>query len=199
MGRWRGIATQDAWGAPLSPQGEPAITEPTESSAAPRSAAPNSAVRLFVVVATVVLVIDQVTKVLAVEFLEGEPSSTLIPGLLDLTFLRNPGAAFGQGSSMTIVLTLIAIVVAAVVVRMAARLRDRGWAVGLGLLLAGAVGNLVDRLFREPEPLRGQVVDFIDYGPFVGNVADIALTVAAVVIVWRTVRGVAIDGTKETR
>lgn len=155
--------------------------------------------RLFVVVAAVVLVIDQVTKVLAVEFLEGEPSSTLIPGLLDLTFLRNPGAAFGQGSSMTIVLTLVAIVVAGVVIRMAAQLRDRGWAVGLGLLLAGAVGNLVDRLFREPEPLRGQVVDFIDYGPFVGNVADIALTVAAVVIVWRTIRGVAIDGTKETR
>lgn len=155
--------------------------------------------RLFIAVAGVVLVIDQVTKVLAVRFLEGEPSTTLIPGLLDLTFLRNPGAAFGQGSSMTIVLTLIAIVVAGVVVRMAAKLRDRGWAVGLGLLLAGAVGNLIDRLFREPKPLSGQVVDFIDYGPFVGNVADIALTVAAVVIVWRTVRGVAIDGTKETR
>lgn len=163
------------------------------------STASRSAVRLFIVVAAVVLVIDQVTKVLAVKFLEGEPSTTLVPGLLDLTFLRNPGAAFGQGSSMTIVLTLIAIVVAGVVVRMAARLRDRGWAVGLGLLLAGAVGNLIDRLLREPKPLRGQVVDFIDYGPFVGNVADIALTVAAVVIVWRTVRGVAIDGTKETR
>ncbi len=193
MGPWRRTA-QQARATPLSPQGEPAITEPAESSTVPRSA-----VRLFVIVATVVLVIDQVTKVLAVELLEGEPSSTLIPGLLDLTFLRNPGAAFGQGSSMTIVLTLIAIVVAGVVVRMAAQLRDRGWAVGLGLLLAGAVGNLIDRLFREPKPLRGQVVDFIDYGPFVGNVADIALTVAAVVIVWRTVRGVSIDGTKENR
>ncbi len=194
MGRWTGAGAQQARATPLSPQGEPVITESAESSVAPRSS-----VRLFVVVASVVLVIDQVTKVLAVELLEGEPSSTLIPGLLDLTFLRNPGAAFGQGSSMTIVLTLIAIAVAGVVIRMATQLRDRGWAVGLGLLLAGAVGNLMDRLFREPEPLRGQVVDFIDYGPFVGNVADIALTVAAVVIVWRTIRGVSIDGTKETR
>lgn len=194
MGRWWGVVAHQVRRTPLSPQGEPAITEPTVSPTVPRSA-----VRLFVIVAAVVLVIDQVTKVLAVELLEGQPSTTLIPGLLDLTFLRNPGAAFGQGSSMTIVLTVIAIVVAGVVLRMATRLRDRGWAVGLGLLLAGAVGNLIDRIFREPEPLRGQVVDFIDYGPFVGNVADIALTAAAVVIVWRTVRGVAIDGTKETR
>lgn len=180
----------EARAASPSPQNDPAVIEP---------AGPRSAVRLFVVVTTIVLVLDQVTKVLAVELLEGEPSTTVIPGLLDLTFLRNPGAAFGQGSSMTIVLTAIAVAVAAVVVRMARQLRDRGWAVGLGLLLAGAVGNLLDRLLREPAPLRGKVVDFIDYGPFVGNVADIALTAAAVVIVWRTVRGVAIDGTRESR
>lgn len=175
---------QEARGASLSPLGE---SDPT----------PRRATGLFALVAVAVLVVDQVTKVLAVRFLEGEPSQTLVPGLLDLTFLRNPGAAFGQGSSMTVVLTVIAIAVVGVVIRMATRLRDRGWAVGLGLLLAGATGNLVDRLFRAPEPLRGHVVDFIDYGPFVGNVADIALTVAAVVIVWRTLRGVAIDGTRE--
>ena len=143
------------------------------------------------------LAIDQITKVLAVRFLEGEPSIELIPGLLQLTFLRNAGAALGTGSSMTIVLTVIAIAVTIGVLRVATRLRDRGWAVGLGLLLSGAVGNLVDRLFREPAPLRGRVVDFIDYGPFVGNVADIALTFAAVIIIWRTFRGVGVDGTRE--
>ena len=158
---------------------------------------PRSAVRLFAVVAVVVLVVDQVTKYAAVRFLEGEPSVGLIPGLIRLSFLRNPGAALGTGSSMTIVLTIIAIGVAIAVLRMARRLHDRWWALGLGLLFAGAVGNLVDRLFRAPEPLRGHVVDFIDYGPFVGNVADIALTFAAVIIVWRSFAGVGIDGQRE--
>ena len=166
------------------------------SLSAPRST-PGSAVGLFAVVAVVALAIDQITKVLAVRFLEGEPSVELIPGVLQLTFLRNAGAALGTGSSMTIVLTVIAMAVAIGVLRVATRLRDRGWAVGLGLLLSGAVGNLADRLFREPAPLRGRVVDFIDYGPFVGNVADIALTFAAVIIIWRTFRGVGVDGSRE--
>ncbi|MGB9013247.1 MAG: signal peptidase II, partial [Aeromicrobium sp.] len=156
-----------------------------------------SAVGLFTIVAVVALAVDQVTKVLAVRFLEGEPSVELIPGLLQLTFLRNAGAALGTGSSMTIVLTVLAIAVTIGVLRVATRLRDRGWAVGLGLLLSGAAGNLADRLFREPAPLRGRVVDFIDYGPFVGNVADIALTLAAGIIIWRTFRGVGVDGSRE--
>ena len=166
------------------------------SLSAPRST-PGSSFGLFAIVAVVALAIDQITKVLAVRFLEGEPSIGLIPGVLQLTFLRNAGAALGTGSSMTIVLTIIAIAVTVGVLRVATRLRDRGWAVGLGLLLSGAVGNLADRLFREPAPLRGRVVDFIDYGPFVGNVADIALTFAAVIIIWRTFRGVGVDGTRE--
>ncbi|MGJ9412024.1 signal peptidase II [Aeromicrobium sp. CF4.19] len=142
--------------------------------------------------------LDQVTKVVAVARLEGEPSVEVVPGLLSLTFLRNPGAAFGMGASMTVLLSLVSIAVVVVVSRMATRLRDAGWAVGLGLLLAGALGNLTDRILREPGVLRGHVVDFIDYGPFVGNVADIYLTVAAVVIVWRSWRGIALDGTKES-
>ncbi len=167
------------------------------SSLSTPGSTPGSAVGLFTIVAVVALAIDQVTKVLAVRFLEGEPSVELIPGMLQLTFLRNAGAALGTGSSMTIVLTVIAIAVTIGVLRVATRLRDRGWAVGLGLLLSGATGNLADRLFREPAPLRGRVVDFIDYGPFVGNVADIALTLAAVIIIWRTFRGVGVDGTRE--
>ncbi len=168
------------------------------SSLGPTRSTPGSAVGLFAAVALVALAIDQVTKVLAVRFLEGEPSVQIIPGVLQLTFLRNAGAALGTGSSMTIGLTIIAIAVAVGVLRIATRLRDRGWAVGLGLLLSGAVGNLADRLFRAPGPLRGRVVDFIDYGPFVGNVADIALTLAAGIIIWRTFRGVGVDGTRES-
>ncbi len=143
--------------------------------------------------------LDQVTKVWAVAALEGEPSRELVPGLLDLTFLRNPGAAFGMGASMTVILSVVSLAVVVVVVRMAARLRDPWWTVGLGLLLAGALGNLTDRILREPGVLRGHVVDFLDYGPFVGNVADIYLTVAAVVIIVRSWQGYALDGTKESR
>lgn len=155
-------------------------------------------VGLFVVVALVVYAVDQVTKVVAVAQLSGRSSIDLIPGFLSLTFLRNPGAALGLGASMTVVLSLVAVVVCVLVVRAASRLRDVGWTVALALLLGGAVGNLTDRIVREPGVLRGHVVDFIDYnGFFVGNVADIALTVAAVLIVWRTWRGIGLDGTRQ--
>lgn len=156
-------------------------------------------VRLFAGVTLVSLVIDQFTKVLAVERLQGRDSIEIVPGVLSLSFLRNPGAALSTGAGFTLVLSIIAIAVCIGVVRIAPRLRDRGWAIGLGLLLSGALGNLIDRIFREPSPLKGHVVDFIDYGVFVGNVADIALTLAAVIIIWRTWRGIGIDGTREEK
>ncbi|NRQ50985.1 signal peptidase II [Aeromicrobium sp. YC3-14] len=154
---------------------------------------------MFTVVAVVALALDQVTKVVAVEKLQGRESIEIIPGLLSLTFLRNPGAALSTGAGFTLVLSLIAIAVCIGVIRAAPRLRDKGWAIGLGLLLAGALGNLVDRIFREPAPLKGHVVDFIDYGVFVGNVADIALTFAALIIIWRAWRGIGLDGTREEK
>lgn len=144
-------------------------------------------------------VLDQVTKVIAVAKLEGHESIELIPGVLSLTFLRNPGAALSAGAGYTLVLSVVAIAVCVGVIRVASKLRDKWWAVGLGLLLAGALGNLADRIFREPSPLKGHVVDFIDYGVFVGNVADIALTFAAVIIVWRSWRGIKLDGTREEK
>ncbi|MCW2829499.1 MAG: signal peptidase [Aeromicrobium sp.] len=175
---------QAARGASLSPGDDPAATTTTY-------------VRLFAIVAAVSLVLDQVTKFVAVEKLQGRDSIEIIPGVLSLTFLRNAGAALSTGAGFTLVLSLVAITVCVAVVRVSTRLRDRGWAVGLGLLLAGALGNLVDRIFRQPAPLKGHVVDFIDYGVFVGNVADIALTFAALIIVWRAWRGIRLDGTRE--
>lgn len=154
----------------------------------------------FLAAVLVAWLIDQATKVAAVEWLADREPVRLVPGLLELTFLRNPGAAFGMGASMTVLLSIVSIGVAVVVVRMASRLRDRVWTIGLVLLLAGALGNLTDRLLREPGPFRGHVVDFIDYaGFFVGNVADIYLTVAAVLIVVRSWQGIALDGTREQR
>ena len=159
----------------------------------------HTSVRLFAIVAVLTLAVDQVSKYLAVERLQNRAPVELIPNVLSLAFYRNAGAALGTGTGFTVVQSIIAIVVCVAVVRIATRLRDRGWAIGLGLLLAGALGNLADRLFRQPSPFKGHVVDFIDYGVFIGNVADIALTLAAIVIVWRTWRGVSIDGTREAR
>nr|CAA9362888.1 MAG: Lipoprotein signal peptidase [uncultured Nocardioidaceae bacterium] len=142
-------------------------------------------------------VIDQVTKAVAVRMLENEPSVSVIPGVLDLRFLRNPGAAFGVATSLTWLLSLAAIAVAIAVMVMASRLRNRTWALALGLLLAGAVGNLTDRIFRKPGVLRGHVVDFLEFPHWpVFNVADTALTIACLLIVLQSLRGIGIDGAR---
>lgn len=134
----------------------------------------------------------------AVASLQGEQPITLVPGVLDLTFLRNPGAAFGLGTGYTALLSTVAIGIAVAVVWMAHRLRDRTWAVTLGLLLAGALGNLADRVFRQPGFMRGHVVDFLQLPNWpVFNIADVAITTAAVLVVVQSSRGVALDGTRE--
>ena len=158
---------------------------------------PPRRLKAFLLVAALVYVLDQVTKILAVRMLESEPSVTVIPGVLDLRFLRNPGAAFGMAASLTWLLSLAAIAVAIAVVVMASRLRNRTWATALGLLLAGAVGNLTDRIFRKPGPLRGHVVDFLEFPLWpVFNVADTALTIACVLILVQSFRGIGIDGVR---
>ena len=145
-----------------------------------------------------VLVVDQVTKAWAESALEVGERTPLLGDLLALSLLYNPGAALSIATGMTWVLTLVATVVVAVVVRVSRRIGSPGWAVALGLLLGGALGNLVDRFFREPGIARGHVVDFIAYGDlFVGNVADIAIVGAAGLIVVLALRGRRLDGTRE--
>jgi signal peptidase II len=82
------------------------------------------------------------------------------------------------------------------IIRVAGRLRSWPWAIALGLLLGGAAGNLMDRLFRSPGPLHGAVVDWIKlaYFPPVFNVADSAITVGAVLLVLAGARGWRLDG-----
>ena len=151
----------------------------------------------FSVVAVSVWALDQATKAAAVAWLDDGSSFTVIPHVFWLTLTRNAGAAFSTGTGFTIVLTTVAIAVVVTVLRLAARLRDRWWALGLGLLLGGALGNLTDRMLREPAPLRGQVVDFLHLTHWpVFNVADIALTFAAITIILRTWRGVGLDGSR---
>ncbi|GIG38562.1 signal peptidase II [Cellulomonas phragmiteti] len=156
--------------------------------------------RGLVGITALVLVVDQLTKVWAVHALEPRERTPLLGDLLGLQLVRNPGAALSIATGMTWVLTIIAVVVVVVIVRASRRIGSGWWAVALGLLLGGALGNLVDRMVREPGPLRGHVIDFLAYGRlFVGNVADIAIVVAAALIVWLTARGVHVDGTREGR
>jgi signal peptidase II len=142
-----------------------------------------------------VYALDQITKWWAERTLsDGEPRQ-IVGDLIRLRLAHNAGAAFSTGTSYTVVLTLIALTVIAICLRMAGRLRSRGWAVALGLVVGGALGNVTDRLFRDPSPFRGHVVDFIELPHWpIFNVADSAITVAAALFVWLAYRGIRLDG-----
>lgn len=130
--------------------------------------------------ALLVIALDVFTKQWALDSLvQGEPHP-LIDGALSLQLVFNSGAAFSLGENHTWVLTLVALAVTIGIAYYARRART-WWSVGLfGIALGGAVGNLLDRLFREPGFGRGHVVDMINYnGWFVGNVADIAIVGSA--------------------
>ena len=141
---------------------------------------------------------DQASKAWAVAALTDQAPRDLLGRFLRLELIRNPGAAFSLGTGSTWVLTLIAVVVLAVVIRTSRRIGSRRWAWALGLLLGGALGNLTDRMIREPGVGRGHVVDFLDYNNwFIGNVADIAIVGAAALIGLLAVLGIGVDGTRE--
>lgn len=156
-----------------------------------------SRVLVFALIAVVVVALDQASKVWALSTLmEGERTEVL-GDLLGLTLLFNSGAALSFASGTTWVFTVAATAVTIVVIRVANRLGSRGWTIALGLLLGGAVGNLIDRLIREPGPGRGHVVDFIAYGDlFVGNVADIAIVAAAFLMGLLGLMGIGLDGSR---
>jgi len=138
-----------------------------------------------------VCALDVASKVLVVASLLPHRTVSLLGGLVTLHLYRNPGAAFSVGPSYTAVFALIAAGVLAAILRLSARLRSWPWAVALGLLLGGAAGNLVDRIFRSPGPLHGAVVDWIKllYFPPTFNVADSAITAGAALLVLASVRG----------
>ncbi len=165
-----------------------------------RSRAPENrrCVAVLFAIALGVLIVDQLTKFAAISVLAGRPRVAVLGDLAGFTFLRNAGAAFGMGSQSTWIFGLIAIAVFIVILVVARRLGSMAWAVGLGLLLGGLTGNLADRLFRQPGFFRGAVVDFIDLHFFVCNVADIAITAAACAIIVATLRGIGLDGRRDS-
>ena len=141
------------------------------------------ALSVLLPVAIIVVILDQVSKIWAERTLElGGAPKPFIGTLIQLRLIYNPGAALSLGSGMTWVLTLISIGVVVFIAIMAKKLSSQLWVITLGLLLGGALGNLIDRLFRAPGFPEGHVVDFLDYGIFIGNVADIAIVGAAILI-----------------
>lgn len=159
-------------------------------------------IRLLALIAVAVLAVDIVAKVVGVALLEGREPIVLLGGLMNLQLVRNPGAAFSLATGYTWVLSLIAIGVVIVIIRVARKLRSTGWAVALGLILGGALGNLVDRIFRAPGPLQGHVVDL--FSPFapdgrvfpVFNLADTWIVSGGALLVVLALLGRELDGTR---
>jgi signal peptidase II len=160
-------------------------------------------VAVLLVTAGTVVAVDQLTKAWALDALGADPAPTVVvDGWLQLRLVFNSGAAFNLGTGSTWVFTVIASLVALFILRTAPRVGSRGWALALGLLLGGAVGNLGDRIFRQPGPGRGHVVDFVEYlrFPFIDfplfNVADSCIVSAAVLIALLGLRGIWLDGSR---
>ncbi len=196
-GRPLPAAVPDA--APGAGPGDSAATSADSGRAA--ATVRRGLVAVLVGIAVVVVALDQATKQWALATLapDGTPRP-VVDGWLQVRLVFNPGAAFNMATGTTWIFTVIATVVAVVILRVSRRLGSLGWAVALGLLLGGAVGNLVDRLTRQPGFARGHVVDFVEYLRFpvidfpVFNLADACITTAAVLIALLGFRGVALDG-----
>lgn len=159
-------------------------------------------VLLFAFTALLVLALDVVSKVLVVADLPIQHIPVrILGGAVYLDQTRNSGAAFSLGTGFTIILTVVALVVVAVLVRAARRLHSIGWALALGLILGGAVGNLTDRLFRAPSVGRGHVVDWISLFGADGahwpifNLADSGIVCGAILAAVLAVLGVDFDAT----
>lgn len=179
------------------------VESPSDADGSASSATPARPRRLglFVAVATLALGLDLLSKVLVVtHFGPDREPVRILGGSIYLTETRNSGAAFSVGTGATIVLTLVAVAVVGVILRMAGRLRSTGWAVALGLVLGGALGNLTDRIFRSPGVGRGHVVDWISLFAKDGhvwpifNLADSAIVCGAVLLAVLALCGIEIDG-----
>ncbi|MEU0785920.1 signal peptidase II [Streptomyces sp. NPDC006173] len=147
-------------------------------------------------VAVLAYALDLISKMIVVAKLEHHDSIEIIGDWLKFEAIRNAGAAFGFGEAFTIIFTVIAAAVIVVIARLARKLYSVPWAIALGLLLGGALGNLTDRIFRSPGVFEGAVVDFIAPKHFaVFNLADSAIVCGGILIVLLSFRGLDPDGT----
>jgi signal peptidase II len=142
-------------------------------------------------VAWTIWILDLATKIWAVNNLSFKSNIKVIGELFQLTLVRNPGAAFSFATGATIFLSLFSLIVMIAILYYSPKITSRGWAVVLGLVLGGILGNLVDRIFREPGVLRGHVIDWLQIPNFpVFNIADSAIVVAALISMVLTARNI---------
>ncbi|WP_405402812.1 signal peptidase II [Streptomyces sp. NBC_01104] len=179
---------QDA--GPVADDGE------TESSVDRSPATRRRRIILLFCVAVLAYLLDLGSKMLVVAKLEHQEPIEIFGDWLKLDAIRNAGAAFGLGEAFTIIFTIIAATVIVVIARLARKLYSLPWAIALGLLLGGALGNLTDRIFRAPGVFEGAVVDFIAPAHFaVFNLADSAIVCGGILIVLLSFKGLDPDGT----
>ncbi len=139
---------------------------------------------------------DAASKALVVAHLSPHRPVPLLGGLITLDLIRNPGAAFGFGRSYTVIYAVVAAGALVAILRVSRRLHSWPWAIALGLLLGGAAGNLMDRLFRGPGAFRGFVVDWIKlpYFAWSFNIADACVVSGVALLVLASLRGWRLDG-----
>ena len=155
---------------------------------------------IVAILAALVLAADQFGKYLTIENLPEREVVPVLGEFLQLYYVRNPGAAFSLGSEVTWIFTIALAVVACAIAWKAFGLQSRLWAIVLGLLLGGVLGNLTDRLFREPGFPVGHVVDMISMPwmmPAIFNVADIFIVTGMISVALLVVTGVGFDGIRE--
>jgi signal peptidase II len=188
----RAAESADAQGS--GPEGDKAHAGEQESAGQPDRR--RRRVGVLFTVAVLAYVLDLVSKMIVVARLEHQAPVQIIGDWLQLEAIRNAGAAFGFGEAFTVIFTVIAAAVIVVIARLARKLYSAPWAVALGLLLGGALGNLTDRVFRAPGVFEGAVVDFISPKHFaVFNLADSAIVCGGILIVLLSFRGLDPDGT----
>ncbi|MFG2756319.1 signal peptidase II [Streptomyces wuyuanensis] len=173
-------------------------TPDVDDEAAAPAERPRGERRIFALfaVAAVGYVLDLASKMLVVAKLEHHEPIRVVGDWLRFEAVRNPGAAFGFGEAFTIIFTIIAAAVIVVIARLARKLYSLPWAIALGMLLGGALGNLTDRIFRAPGVFEGAVVDFIAPKHFaVFNLADSAIVCGGILIVILSFKGLDPDGT----
>jgi signal peptidase II len=162
-------------------------------------------VRALVVVAALAataLALDQFTKHLVVTTLPLGEQVKILGDVLIFQFVRNPGAAFSLAAGSTWIFSILAAAVTVAIIVLAPRIRSIGWAVVFGLLLGGVLGNLTDRLFREPSFGLGHVIDFISTPwmiPAIYNIADICIVSSMGLFILLTILGINLDGTRATK
>lgn len=179
--------------APPAPAGAPGAGEPDATAGRPRG---RRRIAVLFAVAAFAYVLDLVSKLIVVAKLEHHPPIEIVGDWLKFEAIRNAGAAFGFGEAFTVIFTMIAAAVIVVIARLARKLYSLPWAIALGLLLGGALGNLTDRIFRAPGVFEGAVVDFIAPKHFaVFNLADSAIVCGGILIVLLSFRGLDPDGT----